>query len=155
MPAQIEQPTENGFPSYLWCQRSPSIVLTLLLSSIHKLNSLTRSGFLFPPSFSKFDFATTSLTTVLSFSFHCTYHRRIPSFIMRTSVFLAAAASLSTAYAQIKGFNYGATQTDGTIKSQTDFENEFKTAQNLVGTSGFNSARLYTMIVSKPTCTRK
>lgn len=66
---------------------------------------------------------------------------------MRTSLFLALAASVSSTFALYQGFNYGSTQTDGSVKSETDFENEFKTAQNLVGTSGFTSARLYTMIV--------
>jgi glucan endo-1,3-beta-D-glucosidase len=67
---------------------------------------------------------------------------------MRSSILLALAASLSQSYAQIKGFNYGSTQTDGSIKNEIDYENEFKTAQNLVGAPGFTSARLYTMIVS-------
>jgi glucan endo-1,3-beta-D-glucosidase len=67
---------------------------------------------------------------------------------MRSSLFLAIAASVSSTLAVYQGFNYGSTQTDGSVKSETDFENEFKTAQNLVGTSGFTSARLYTMIVS-------
>jgi glucan endo-1,3-beta-D-glucosidase len=66
---------------------------------------------------------------------------------MRSSLLLALAASVSSTLAVYQGFNYGSTQTDGSVKSETDFENEFKTAQNLVGTSGFTSARLYTMIV--------
>ena len=41
-----------------------------------------------------------------------------------------------------KGFNYGA-DTNG---AATDFATEFAAAQKLTGTSGFNSARLYTMI---------
>ncbi|CAD6590305.1 MAG: hypothetical protein ASARMPRED_004719 [Alectoria sarmentosa] len=41
-----------------------------------------------------------------------------------------------------KGFNYGAT----TNNAGTDFETEFAAAQALSGASGFNSARLYTMI---------
>lgn len=41
-----------------------------------------------------------------------------------------------------KGFNYGA-DTNG---AATDFATEFSAAQKLSGTSGFNSARLYTMI---------
>lgn len=57
---------------------------------------------------------------------------------MLTSTLLALAASLSSVSAVVyKGFNYGAA---------ADFANDFKTAQNLVGTSGFTSARLYTMI---------
>lgn len=41
-----------------------------------------------------------------------------------------------------KGFNYGA----ATNSAGTDFATEFAAAQKLSGTSGFNSARLYTMI---------
>ena len=62
---------------------------------------------------------------------------------------LSLAAAASTANAAFQGFNYGATFTDGAIKAQSDFEAEFKTAASLDGTDGaFNSARLYTMIVS-------
>jgi glucan endo-1,3-beta-D-glucosidase len=57
---------------------------------------------------------------------------------MLTSTLLALAASLSTASAVVyKGFNYS---------SDADFETEFNTTKNLIGTSGFTSARLYTMI---------
>lgn len=63
---------------------------------------------------------------------------------------LAFALSLSPAAAVTKGFNYGSTHGDGSFKSQQDFLNEFKTAKGLVGASDFNSARLYTMIVSTP-----
>jgi glucan endo-1,3-beta-D-glucosidase len=67
---------------------------------------------------------------------------------MRTSIVLAAAASLSTASAAIQGFNYGSTKSDSTFMYYADFKDKFTTAQGLVGASGFNSARLYTMIVS-------
>lgn len=69
---------------------------------------------------------------------------------MRSQTLVSLAASISAANAVYTGFNYGSTQTDGTIKSQQDFADEFTTAQNLVGTSGFTSARLYTMVVSIP-----
>ncbi|SLM37300.1 gpi-anchored cell wall beta--endoglucanase [Lasallia pustulata] len=60
---------------------------------------------------------------------------------------LALVASLpSITSAAYQGFNYGTTFTDGSAKSQSDFQTEFTTAKNLVGTSGFTSARLYTMI---------
>ena len=62
---------------------------------------------------------------------------------MRFSTALAFAAS---ALAAEKGFNYGSTNSDGTIKHQSDFEGEFNSAKNLVGAPGFTSARLYTMI---------
>ncbi|KAK5017591.1 hypothetical protein LTR39_001460 [Cryomyces antarcticus] len=66
---------------------------------------------------------------------------------MLTSALLAIAASVATASAQVyKGFNYGSTFTNGAAKVQADFQNEFTTAQRLVGASGFSSARLYTMI---------
>ncbi|KAI3571278.1 GPI-anchored cell wall beta-1,3-endoglucanase EglC [Fusarium oxysporum f. sp. albedinis] len=45
------------------------------------------------------------------------------------------------------GFNSGATKSDNDPKDQSDFEDEFKTAQALRGSPGlFNSVRLYTMI---------
>lgn len=64
---------------------------------------------------------------------------------MRPSL-IALAASISTVSAVYQGFNYGATKSDGSFMYQADFEAKFKNAQNLVGTSGFSSARLYTMI---------
>ncbi|KAH8648938.1 glycoside hydrolase superfamily [Tricladium varicosporioides] len=65
---------------------------------------------------------------------------------MRSSSVLALAASITGATAAFQGFNYGATNSDGTFKYQATYEAEFKAAKNLVGTSGFTSARLYTMI---------
>ncbi|OJJ56684.1 hypothetical protein ASPSYDRAFT_156803 [Aspergillus sydowii CBS 593.65] len=59
---------------------------------------------------------------------------------------LAFALSLASAEAASKGFNYGNNKPDGSLKAQADFQSEFHTAKNLEGTSGFNSARLYTMI---------
>jgi glucan endo-1,3-beta-D-glucosidase len=66
---------------------------------------------------------------------------------MRSSNLLALAASLSSASAAFQGFNYGATKSDGTtVRVQSDFQSLFQTAKNLVGTSGFTSARLYTTV---------
>ncbi|PQE09719.1 glucan endo-13-beta-glucosidase eglC protein [Rutstroemia sp. NJR-2017a BBW] len=65
---------------------------------------------------------------------------------MLSKTILALAASLSTVSAVNQGFNYGATNADGSYRSQQDFQNAFEAAQSLVGTSGFTSARLYTMI---------
>lgn len=48
--------------------------------------------------------------------------------------------------AQSKGFNYGSTWGDGSCRTLSDFEGLFTSAQNLVGNSGFTSARLYTMV---------
>ena len=68
-----------------------------------------------------------------------------------SSSVIALVATLSTVQgAALLGFNYGATKSDGyTLMLQADYETLFKKAQNLVGTSGFNSARLYTSIVSR------
>lgn len=60
---------------------------------------------------------------------------------------LALALSVAASDAVYQGFNYGSILADGSGKSQSDFQTEFQTAKNLVGTSGgFTSARLYTMI---------
>jgi hypothetical protein len=71
---------------------------------------------------------------------------------MHTSTFLSIAASFSSVSASTvyKGFNYGSTFTDGSAKVQSDFQKEFNVAKNLVGATGFTSARLYTMIVCIP-----
>lgn len=62
--------------------------------------------------------------------------------------FVASALAVSTTTAVYTGFNYGNTHTDGSIKQQSDYEAEFRTAKNLVGAPGFTSARLYTSVVS-------
>lgn len=70
---------------------------------------------------------------------------------MHTSTFLSMVALSSSASATIyKGFNYGSTFTTGAAKNQSDFQDEFTAAKNLVGATGFTSARLYTMIVCLP-----
>lgn len=67
---------------------------------------------------------------------------------MRFSGVIAAAASVASVSAQAQGFNYGATNADGyTARTEASFQKLFTVAQNLVGTSGFTSARLYTGIV--------
>ncbi|KAH8817243.1 glycoside hydrolase superfamily [Xylogone sp. PMI_703] len=67
---------------------------------------------------------------------------------MRVPTILSIATSFTSVSATVyQGFNYGNTFTDGSAKSQADFQSEFKTAKNLAGTSGaFTSARLYTMV---------
>lgn len=66
---------------------------------------------------------------------------------MLTSKLLALAASVASASAQAyQGFNYGSVFTDNSPITQTNYENEFNAAKQLVGTSGFTSARIYTMI---------
>jgi len=64
---------------------------------------------------------------------------------MHFSNLLSVAACLSAVSAQYKGFNYGSTLTNGTAKTQQNFEDEFNTAKGLVGAPGFTSARLYTV----------
>ncbi|TGO16618.1 hypothetical protein BTUL_0026g00720 [Botrytis tulipae] len=65
---------------------------------------------------------------------------------MLSKTLFAVAASLSTASAVSQGFNYGSTNADGSYRVQSDFQDAFETANSLVGTSGFTSARLYTML---------
>jgi glucan endo-1,3-beta-D-glucosidase len=67
-------------------------------------------------------------------------------FKMGLAHLLAFALSLSISAATHQGFNYGATKSDGSFNQQSDFQSQFQTAKSLVGASGFNSARLYTMI---------
>jgi glucan endo-1,3-beta-D-glucosidase len=59
-----------------------------------------------------------------------------------TSILALAA----TAVAQTKGFNYGATNADGSCRGYNDFVRFFNEAKSLPGASGFNTARLYTSI---------
>ncbi|KAG8163906.1 hypothetical protein KVR01_005824 [Diaporthe batatas] len=56
------------------------------------------------------------------------------------------AAAVTAANSGIKGFNYGAFFLNQQAKVQNDFEYEFTKAQNLINTSGWNSARLYTTV---------
>ncbi|PBP15298.1 putative glucan endo-1,3-beta-glucosidase eglC, partial [Diplocarpon rosae] len=66
---------------------------------------------------------------------------------MRSVGLLALASFLIEVSAVYKGFNYGATKSDGYApRVQSDFQSLFSTAKNLVGTTGFTSARLYTTI---------
>ncbi|MCJ1285360.1 hypothetical protein MMC26_004700 [Xylographa opegraphella] len=69
--------------------------------------------------------------------------------MLTSSLFALAVSLATTSAAALQGFNYGSTFTDGSPKMESDYQSEFTTAQNLVGTSGFTSARLYTMIVSQ------
>ncbi|KAF2152167.1 glycoside hydrolase family 17 protein [Myriangium duriaei CBS 260.36] len=65
---------------------------------------------------------------------------------MRYSGLITLAASLGISQAQYKGFNYGSTASSGAAYTQQEYTNLFNTASGLTGTSGFTSARLYTMI---------
>lgn len=45
-----------------------------------------------------------------------------------------------------QGFNYGATNNDGSCRKYEDFHSQFQRASGLANASGFTSARLYTTI---------
>lgn len=63
---------------------------------------------------------------------------------MRTATILCALAGAATA--QIKGYNYGSTNIDGSNRVESQWVDLFNTAKNVAGTSGFSSARLFTTI---------
>ncbi|KFZ05177.1 hypothetical protein V501_08623 [Pseudogymnoascus sp. VKM F-4519 (FW-2642)] len=63
---------------------------------------------------------------------------------MRTTASILALVASASAVHQ--GFNYGSTNSDGSIRDQQRFQDEFNAAKSLKGVTGFNSARLYTMI---------
>ncbi|KAL9611581.1 MAG: hypothetical protein Q9167_003770 [Letrouitia subvulpina] len=66
---------------------------------------------------------------------------------MRASPLFALTATISTAYSQVyQGFNYGSVFTDNSPILQQNYQDRFNTAKQLKGTSGFTSARLFTMI---------
>jgi glucan endo-1,3-beta-D-glucosidase len=65
---------------------------------------------------------------------------------MLFSRLVAALASVASVAAQSRGFNYGATNADNSVRAYSDFEDLFNAAKNLAGAPGFTSARLYTMI---------
>lgn len=68
------------------------------------------------------------------------------------SLLAVAAATVGSAVAQdtlYMGFNAGATDDTGKVKTQADFEKEFKTAKSLQGAPGnFTAIRLYSNIQS-------
>lgn len=66
---------------------------------------------------------------------------------------ITVAGLVSFASAQVKGFNYASTLTDGSAKSQAVFEAEFAAAKALPGGNVFNSARLYTCVQAGTTNT--
>ena len=56
---------------------------------------------------------------------------------MLSSTFLGLAATIAGAQALSTGFNYGATQSDGTTAmEQQDYESRFTRAKSLQGTNG-------------------
>ncbi|KAL1870214.1 hypothetical protein Daus18300_005279 [Diaporthe australafricana] len=66
---------------------------------------------------------------------------------MQSKLLSASALVAGASAANYLGFNSGSTHGSGAAKVQSDFESEFKTAQNLVGAPGdFNAVRLYTNI---------
>ena len=58
----------------------------------------------------------------------------------------ALLALATAASAQVKGFNYGSTNSDGSCRGYSDFVRYFNDAKSLPGASGFQTARLYTSI---------
>lgn len=72
-------------------------------------------------------------------------------FLSRACALVAAVAAASAQTYQ--GFNYGSTNTDNSPITESQYQNDFSTAQKLVGTSGFSSARLFTTIQAGTTNT--
>ena len=66
---------------------------------------------------------------------------------MKTAQIFALAASVPSALAVYKGFNYGALDLSGSVMNQAAFEGQFMAAKNLRGPKvAYGSARLYTSI---------
>lgn len=66
---------------------------------------------------------------------------------MKLSTVLSGLSVVAgTANAAIQGFNYGAFFNNQAAKQQVDFAYEFNKAKNLPNQSGWNAARLYTMV---------
>lgn len=66
---------------------------------------------------------------------------------MQSKLLTASALVAGASAANYLGFNSGSTHGSGAAKVESDFEKEFKTAQNLAGAPGdFNAVRLYTNI---------
>ena len=61
-------------------------------------------------------------------------------YLFSITIFIGCTAAV------YQGFNYGSVFSDGSSMVQSDYRNAFAAARNLVGTSGFTSARLFTMI---------
>lgn len=70
---------------------------------------------------------------------------RFATSVLGLAATASTAAAVSAANSGIKGFNYGAFFLNQAAKQQADFEYEFNRAKNLPGTSGWTSARLYSM----------
>ena len=66
--------------------------------------------------------------------------------IMQLTSLLVLASALPFSAAVSQGFNYGSAFGDRSPVQEADFEADFRTAQTIQGTSGFTSARLFTMI---------
>ncbi|KAK4619358.1 putative glucan endo-1,3-beta-glucosidase eglC [Fulvia fulva] len=59
---------------------------------------------------------------------------------------LSLLALAGAATAQIRGFNYGALYADNRARMLSDWEADFRAAQELPGVGAFTSARLFTMV---------
>ncbi|KAI4871167.1 glycoside hydrolase family 17 protein [Hypoxylon rubiginosum] len=71
---------------------------------------------------------------------------RFATSVLGLAATASTAAAVSAANSGIKGFNYGAFFLNQAAKQQADFAYEFNRAKSLPGTSGWTSARLYSMI---------
>lgn len=70
---------------------------------------------------------------------------RFATSVLGLAATASTAAAVSAANSGIKGFNYGAFFLNQAAKQQADFAYEFNRAKSLPGTSGWTSARLYSM----------
>lgn len=66
--------------------------------------------------------------------------------MVASRLFSLAVSAISVTAQVYQGFNYGSVNTDNSPITQSEYENAFNTAKQLAGTSGFTSARIYTMI---------
>lgn len=73
--------------------------------------------------------------------------------MLSTSLFGLVAAAVAVSAQVYQGFNYGSTNSDGSAITESQYQADFSTAQKLVGTSGFTSARLFTTIQAGTTNT--
>jgi len=76
---------------------------------------------------------------------------RLSSTVLAIAAAAAGVVDAATAAnTGLKGFNYGAFFLNQQAKVQSDFAYEFNRAKSLPGTSGWTSARLYTMGPTSP-----
>lgn len=69
-----------------------------------------------------------------------------PTVFSKMHFTLSLLALAGAATAQIRGFNYGALYADNRARMLSDWEADFRAAQELPGVGAFTSARLFTMV---------